>query len=176
MVGVWVNALVAPKASPRGASKSWWTTGSSPEGENRSQSNLFDGEQLFEFSSAGMFKFIHSQSQLSSLQRRAKVGFDEVFIAIVSPGGAKACDGSIGPEQRHDPPLIFNLEEDAAEGVPLQRGGAEYQAVLPQVRKVLTDVLRDIAKDNISRADYTQDPSAAPCCNPFHIACRCQTV
>lgn len=100
----------------------------------------------------------------------------EQYKAFYLTGGAKACDGSIGPEQRHDPPLIFNLEEDAAEGAPLQRGGAEYQAVLPQVRKVLTDVLRDIAKDNISRADYTQDPSAAPCCNPFHIACRCQTV
>ncbi|XP_010615133.1 arylsulfatase G isoform X3 [Fukomys damarensis] len=100
----------------------------------------------------------------------------ERYKAFFITGGAKACDGSLGPEQRHDLPLIFNLEEDAAEGAPLPRGGAEYQAVLPRVRKVLTEVLQDIADDNTSRADYTQDPAVTPCCNPYHIACRCQTV
>ncbi|XP_045155420.1 arylsulfatase G [Echinops telfairi] len=89
-------------------------------------------------------------------------------------GGARACDGSVGPEQHHQLPLIFNLDEDAAEGVPLDRAGAEYQAVLPQVRRALADVLQDIADDNVSRADYTQDPSATPCCDPDQAACRCQ--
>ncbi|XP_023569914.1 arylsulfatase G isoform X2 [Octodon degus] len=100
----------------------------------------------------------------------------EQYKAFFVTGGAEACDGSIGPEQRHDPPLLFNLEKDVAEGVPLQRGSAEYQAVLPRVRKVLTAVLHDIAKDNVSRADYTQDPSATPCCNPQHATCRCQAA
>ncbi|KAM6174778.1 arylsulfatase G [Erethizon dorsatum] len=100
----------------------------------------------------------------------------EQYKAFFITGGAEACDGSIGPEQRHDLPLIFNLDKDAAEGVPLQRSSAEYQAVLPQVRKVLTDVLQDVANDNVSSVDYTQDPSATPCCNPYHIACRCQTA
>ncbi|XP_021104280.1 arylsulfatase G isoform X4 [Heterocephalus glaber] len=100
----------------------------------------------------------------------------EQYKAFFITGGAEACDGNIGPEQRHDLPLIFNLEEDAAEGVPLQTASAEYQAVLPQVRKVLTDILQDVANDNISQVDYTQDPAVTPCCNPYHIACRCQTV
>ncbi|XP_075418254.1 arylsulfatase G [Tenrec ecaudatus] len=98
----------------------------------------------------------------------------EQYKAFYITGGAQACDGSVGPEQHHELPLIFNLEEDAAEGVPLDRGGAEYQAVLPQVRGALADVLQDIADDNVSRADYTQDPSATPCCNPDQAACRCQ--
>lgn len=100
----------------------------------------------------------------------------ERYKAFYITGGARSCDGSIGPEQRHEPPLIFDLQDDAAEGVPLQRGGVEYQAVLPKVREVLADVLQDIANDNISRADYTQDPSVIPCCNLYQIACRCQTA
>ncbi|XP_029424270.1 arylsulfatase G isoform X2 [Nannospalax galili] len=94
--------------------------------------------------------------------------------AFYITGGAKACDGSVGPEQHHTLPLIFNLEEDIAEGTPLPRGSLEYQAVLRKVRRVLADVLQDIASDNTSRADYTQDPSVTPCCNPYQIACRCQ--
>lgn len=118
--------------------------------------------------------FVCSQPQVSSPQHRATVRSDEVRVVILSLGGARACDGSVGPEQQHDPPLIFDLQDDAAEGVPLQRGGAQYQAVLPKVRKALADVFQDIANDNISRADYTQDPSVIPCCNPYQIACRCQ--
>ncbi|XP_021511396.1 arylsulfatase G isoform X2 [Meriones unguiculatus] len=96
--------------------------------------------------------------------------------AFYITGGANACDGSTGPEQHHTFPLIFNLEDDAAEAVPLQRGSPEYQAVLPEVARLLAEVLGDIAADNSSRADYTQDPSATPCCDPYQIACRCQTA
>ena len=104
----------------------------------------------------------------------ASVGFDWGVVVALSPGGAKACDGSVGPEQHHEPPLIFNLEDDGAEAAPLETGSAEYQSVLPKVREVLADVLRDVADDHVSRADYTQDPSATPCCNPHQIACRCE--
>ncbi|KAB1266631.1 Arylsulfatase G [Camelus dromedarius] len=98
------------------------------------------------------------------------------YKAFYITGGAKACDGSVGPERHHEPPLIFNLEDDAAEALPLERGSAEYRRALPKVREALAGVLRDIADDNISRADYTQDPSVTPCCNPRRAACRCQTV
>ncbi|ELK12432.1 Arylsulfatase G [Pteropus alecto] len=100
----------------------------------------------------------------------------EHYKAFFITGGAKACDGSVGPEQHHEPPLIFNLEDDVAEAVPLERSSAEYERVLPRVREVLASVLEDIARDNISRVDYTQDPSVTPCCNPHRIACRCQTT
>nr|XP_006199570.1 arylsulfatase G [Vicugna pacos] len=100
----------------------------------------------------------------------------ERYKAFYITGGAKACDGSVGPELHHEPPLIFNLEDDVAEALPLERGSAEYRRALPKVREALAGVLRDIADDNTSRADYTQDPSVTPCCNPRRAACRCQTV
>ena len=93
-----------------------------------------------------------------------------------APGGARACDGSVGPEWYHEPPLIFNLDGDVAEAAPLERGSAEYQRVLPEVRAALSGVLEDIAGDNTSRADYSQDPAAAPCCNPRQTACRCRAA
>ncbi|XP_048223091.1 arylsulfatase G [Perognathus longimembris pacificus] len=98
----------------------------------------------------------------------------EQYKAFYVTGGARACDGSIGREQHHPLPLIFNLQDDVAEGTPLPRRGAAYQAALPQIHKALEAVLQDIASDNTSRVDYTQDPSVTPCCNPYQIACRCQ--
>lgn len=96
------------------------------------------------------------------------------YKAFYVTGGAQACDGHTGPEQHHEPPLIFNLDNDVAEGVPLPSGGTQYQAVLPKVRRALADILRDIAGDKVSQADYTHDPSVVPCCNPSRVACRCQ--
>lgn len=123
-----------------------------------------------------MFEFIYNQSRVSPLVTRAGVGFDGALVVPFSLGGARACDGSVGPARSHEPPLIFNLEDDVTEAVPLDTGSVEYQGVLPQVREVLADILHDIAGDNVSRADYTQDPAAAPCCDPHQTACRCQTT
>lgn len=108
--------------------------------------------------------------------RGASVGLDRVFVVALSPGGAQACDGGVGPERHHEPPLIFNLEDDVAEAAPLEPGSAEYRSVLPEVRGALADVLHDIAGDSVSRADYTRDPAAVPCCNPHQTACRCQAA
>lgn len=96
--------------------------------------------------------------------------------AVPSPGGARACDGSVGPERHHERPLIFDLEADLAEAAPLDRGGAEYRAVLPRVAAALAGVLADIARDRVSRADYSQDPSVRPCCDPRRPACRCRAA
>lgn len=97
----------------------------------------------------------------------------EHYKAFYITGGAQACDGSIGPERQQEPPLIFSVLEDPAEAVPLDSRGAEFQRVLPRVAEALAEVLQDIADDNTSRADYSQDPSAAPCCDPHQAACRC---
>ncbi|XP_008047432.1 arylsulfatase G [Carlito syrichta] len=140
----------------------------------------FDGmdasEVLFGRSQSGHRMLFHPNSgaagEFGALQT-VRLGSYKAFYVT---GGAKACDGSTGREQYHEPPLIFSLEGDAAEGEPLDRGAAEYQAVLPQVRKALADVLQDIASDNTSRADYAQDPSVTPCCSPDHVACRCQAA
>uniref|UniRef100_A0A8D2CTI2 Arylsulfatase G n=1 Tax=Sciurus vulgaris TaxID=55149 RepID=A0A8D2CTI2_SCIVU len=143
------------------------------------QDRHFDGldasEVLLGRSQMGHEVLFHPNSgaagELGALQT-VRLGRYKAFYVT---GGARACDGSTGPEQQHRLPLIFDLQDDVAEGVPLQRGGAEYQAVLPKVRKVLADIFQDIANDNVSRADYTQDPSVIPCCNPYQVACRCQT-
>ncbi|XP_043761654.1 arylsulfatase G isoform X3 [Cervus elaphus] len=97
----------------------------------------------------------------------------ERYKAFYVTGGARACDGSVGPERRHEQPLIFDLEADLAEAAPLAGGGAEYRAVLPRVAAALAGALDDIARDRVSRADYSQDPSVRPCCDPRRPACRC---
>nr|XP_008010187.2 arylsulfatase G isoform X2 [Chlorocebus sabaeus]XP_008010188.2 arylsulfatase G isoform X2 [Chlorocebus sabaeus] len=142
------------------------------------QGRRFDGvdvsEVLFGRSQPGHRVLFHPNSGAAGEFGALQTVRLERYKAFYVTGGARACDGSIGPELQHKFPLIFNLEDDIAEAVPLERGGTEYQAVLPKVRKVLADILQDIANDNISSADYTQDPSVTPCCNPYQIACRCQ--
>uniref|UniRef100_A0A8D0H2M5 Arylsulfatase G n=1 Tax=Sphenodon punctatus TaxID=8508 RepID=A0A8D0H2M5_SPHPU len=96
------------------------------------------------------------------------------YKAFYTTGGAKACDGSTGPEEHHPAPLLFNLARDVQEQVPLASQAAEYQAVLPEITRALSAVLQDIATDNVSTADYSHDPTAIPCCNPQHVVCRCQ--
>ncbi|XP_058140599.1 arylsulfatase G isoform X21 [Dasypus novemcinctus] len=90
--------------------------------------------------------------------------------------GAAGEDGALQTVRLQRHKAFYVTEDDMAEGMPLERGSAEYQTVLPEVRKVLADVLQDVANDNISSADYSQDPSATPCCNPCRVACRCQAV
>lgn len=96
------------------------------------------------------------------------------LAASFVPGGAKACDGSTGQQQLHQPPLVFNLQHDWQEQEPLDKTSAEYRAVLPAVSKALHRILQDVASDNTSVADYSHDPAVTPCCNPQHLACRCQ--
>ncbi|KAM9003379.1 arylsulfatase G isoform X2 [Sarcophilus harrisii] len=98
------------------------------------------------------------------------------YKAFYITGGAKACDGSLGPEQHHKLPLIFNLQEDPAECVPLDSSSAIYQEMLPKITEVLVDILQDISGDNTSVADYSHDPSVIPCCSTLKIACRCQLM
>ncbi|XP_004405834.1 PREDICTED: arylsulfatase G [Odobenus rosmarus divergens] len=147
-------------------------------GASLPQDRHFDGldasEVLFGWSQTGHRVLFHPNSgaagEYGALQTVRLGRYKAFYIS----GGARACDGDVGPEQHHEPPLIFNLEDDVAEAVPLDRRSAEYQGVVPKVREVLADVLLDIAGDNTSRADYTHDPSVTPCCNPHHVACRCQ--
>ncbi|XP_036693888.1 arylsulfatase G isoform X3 [Balaenoptera musculus] len=140
----------------------------------------FDGldasEVLFGGAQAGHRVLFHPNSGAAGEDGALQTVRLEQYKAFFVTGGARACDGSVGPEWHHEPPLIFNLDGDVAEAVPLERGSAEYQRVLPEVRAALSGVLEDIAGDNISRADYSQDPSVAPCCNPHQTACRCQAA
>ncbi|NWU89099.1 ARSG Arylsulfatase, partial [Upupa epops] len=96
------------------------------------------------------------------------------YKAFYSTGGALACDGSTGPAEHHQPPLIFNLDRDIQEQEPLDVLSREYQAALPAVSRAYTRALEDIATDNVSVADYSRDPAVTPCCDARHTACRCQ--
>ncbi|XP_040308122.1 arylsulfatase G isoform X3 [Herpailurus yagouaroundi] len=149
-------------------------------GASLPQDRHFDGldasSVLFGWSQAGHRVLFHPNSGAAGEYGALQTVRLEQHKAFYVTGGAKACDGKAGPPRLHEPPLIFNLEEDVAEAEPLEEGSAEYERVLPEVRQVLADVLVDIAGDKTSRADYTQDPSVTPCCDPHRKACRCHTT
>lgn len=92
-------------------------------------------------------------------------------------GGAEACTGGTGPEQLHDPPLIFDLEHDETEETPLQFDTPEYRAIAHRIALKREELLWDIATDSsVSTADYDQDELAAPCCDHRQAVCRCPTL
>ncbi|XP_026903688.1 arylsulfatase G isoform X2 [Acinonyx jubatus] len=149
-------------------------------GASLPQDRHFDGldasSVLFGWSQTGHRVLFHPNSGAAGEYGALQTIRLEQHKAFYVTGGAKACDGKVGPPRLHEPPLIFNLEEDVAEAEPLEEGSAEYERVLPEVRQVLADVLVDIAGDKTSRADYTRDPSVTPCCDPHRKACRCHTT
>ncbi|XP_032994792.1 arylsulfatase G isoform X1 [Lacerta agilis] len=138
----------------------------------------FDGmdvsEVLFGRSNKGHQTLFHPNSGAAGKYGEIQALRVDQYKAFYLTGGAKACDGSIGKERRHQPPLIFNLQYDIQEEAPLDTETAEYRTVLPVANKALLDILWNIAADNVSTADYSHDPAVTPCCNPQHLVCRCQ--
>lgn len=96
-------------------------------------------------------------------------------FSLTLPGGAEACGGGRGKQELHDPPLIFDLDQDEAEGSPLNPASEEYHLIFKQVEKEREMLLWDIATDNVSTADYTVSQSTVPCCQPQNPACRCHS-
>ncbi|XP_073516457.1 arylsulfatase G isoform X3 [Phyllobates terribilis] len=96
------------------------------------------------------------------------------YKAFYTTGGALACDGSIGRSRLHDPPLLFDLNRDPQEMTPVPHGSEEYEQLLPLISRAMAALQDDVRTDNVSTADYFQDPSVAPCCNPALAACRCK--
>lgn len=92
-------------------------------------------------------------------------------------GAAESCGGATGKQQLHDPPLIFDLEHDAAEETPLEARTPEYQVVAERIARRREELLWDIATDqSVSTADYSMDESAEPCCDPRRAVCRCHPL
>ncbi|KAK1162245.1 hypothetical protein AOXY_G18599 [Acipenser oxyrinchus oxyrinchus] len=131
-------------------------------------------EVLFNRSQTGRKTLFHPNSGAAGRFGDLQTVRLEQYKAYYLTGGAEACGGGTGPEQLHDPPLIFDLSRDVEEGAPLDSSSAEYRGVLERVTAEREAVLQDIATDNVSRADYTIDPAVEPCCNHQHIVCRCQ--
>uniref|UniRef100_A0A3P8UFQ3 Arylsulfatase G n=1 Tax=Cynoglossus semilaevis TaxID=244447 RepID=A0A3P8UFQ3_CYNSE len=95
--------------------------------------------------------------------------------AFYITGAAESCGGGTGGQQLHNPPLIFDLEQDGAEETPLDIRTPEYQAVAEKIDQRREELLWDIATDrSVSSADYSTDKSAAPCCDSRQPVCRCQ--
>ncbi|KAJ7403937.1 Arylsulfatase G [Willisornis vidua] len=143
---------------------------------NRRFDGLDVSPVLFGWSDEGHKVLLHPNSGAAG-----KVGEIETlrlaqYKAFYTTGGAMACDGSIGPAEHHQPPLIFNLDRDIQEQEPLDVASREYQAVLPVISRAYAQALEDIAADNVSVADYSKDPAVIPCCNAQHVACRCHTA
>ncbi|XP_076856532.1 arylsulfatase G isoform X2 [Brachyhypopomus gauderio] len=132
---------------------------------------LQDSQEL-----TGHKSLVHPNSgaagQFGDLQT-VRLGHHKAFYIT---GSAEACGGAKGKEQLHDPPLIFDLSSDVAEGSPLDPTSAKYQAVLREVEGEREAVLWDIATDNVSTADYSTTQAALPCCTPQNPVCRCHGV
>uniref|UniRef100_A0A8C5QLK3 Arylsulfatase G n=1 Tax=Leptobrachium leishanense TaxID=445787 RepID=A0A8C5QLK3_9ANUR len=95
------------------------------------------------------------------------------YKAFYTTGGALACNGTVGPERHHEPPLLFNLDQDPQERQPLDSSGEEYLKVLPEVLEAMVSLDVEVRSDNVSSADYSQRDWAVLCCNPEHAVCRC---
>ncbi|NXS61338.1 ARSG Arylsulfatase, partial [Brachypteracias leptosomus] len=129
---------------------------------------------LFGWSDVGHKVLLHPNSGAAGRAGEIEALRLAQYKVFYTTGGAMACDGSTGPAEHHQPPLIFNLDRDIPEQEPLAVASREYQAVLPAVSRAYTQALEDISTDNISVADYSKDPAVVPCCNAQHVACRCQ--
>ncbi|XP_035757447.1 arylsulfatase G [Egretta garzetta] len=141
---------------------------------NRRFDGLDVSPVLFGWSDVGHKVLLHPNSGAAGKDGEIAALRLAQYKAFYTTGGAMACDGSIGPAEHHQPPLIFNLDRDIQEQEPLDVASREYQAVLPAISRAYAQALEDIATDNVSLADYSQDPAVTPCCNAEHVACRCR--
>ncbi|KAM6897199.1 arylsulfatase G [Xenentodon cancila] len=99
------------------------------------------------------------------------------YKAFYITGAAKTCGGGTGQPQLHDPPLIFDLEQEKAEETPLQVESPEYQVALQKIARKREELFWDIATDkSVSTADYSAEESAAPCCDQRQLVCRCNSL
>ncbi|NXA35868.1 ARSG Arylsulfatase, partial [Eudromia elegans] len=140
---------------------------------NRRFDGLDVSAVLFGRSDKGHKTLLHPNSGAAGRDGEVEALRVAQYKVFYTTGGALACDGSVGPEEHHEPPLIFDLNHDFQEQEPLDVASREYQALLPAVRRAYAEALQDIATDNVSVADYSQDPAAIPCCSARHVACRC---
>ncbi|CAH2291970.1 arylsulfatase G isoform X1 [Pelobates cultripes] len=140
----------------------------------------FDGkdisEILFGRLQSGHRVLYHPNSGAAGTYGKIEAVRLDQYKAFYTTGGALACNGSIGPERHHDPPLVFNVHQDPGEGEPLDSSSEEYQEVLPELMEAFANLHADLQTDNVSTADYSQSGSAVLCCNPEHTVCRCNEL
>ena len=74
----------------------------------------------------------------------------------------------------HNPPLLFDLDVDKQESMPLPSTDSRYASVLQSMRNALNNIYVDIENDNTTVANYASDTSMKPCCNASHRFCMCE--
>ena len=99
------------------------------------------------------------------------------YKAVLHSGGTPACGGSKAPCKLHDPPLLFDVQNDPAEAEPLDTtdpSSAAGQAIAKLVAAI-AEVNADIGSTARTVADYGRDDAgyAATCCNSTNTACAC---
>ncbi|KAF4519860.1 hypothetical protein B566_EDAN005198, partial [Ephemera danica] len=85
-------------------------------------------------------------------------------------GGAPACSQPASHARKLSPPLVFNLSNDLAEDNPITNH-SKADSIIRQATKALQRLMESVNKDNITKADYTKDHSARPCCDPTLPSC-----
>ncbi|XP_077995692.1 arylsulfatase G-like [Glandiceps talaboti] len=133
---------------------------------------IFHGKRIYE--SRALFHPNSLSAGIVGDLDTIRVGkYKALYLTGQSFKAASSCDGTIGPVQHHDPPLIFNIEIDPSESSPLDQSSVEYWNALHTIQAAVSFMKKDIAIDNTSIANYDTDPSCRPCCNPNNVGCRC---
>lgn len=91
--------------------------------------------------------------------------------AIYQTGGAPDCTHSIGNVTHHDPPLLFNLDDDPAEEHALDTSTDPYKSVVEQVSALLAAQMQNVNSTLRSVVDYTTELDDEPCAD-YPTSCR----
>jgi hypothetical protein len=84
------------------------------------------------------------------------------------------CSGGAGPLQNHtESPLVFKLDEDLSEGIPLDKGSSMYEVIVTRAQHYLSDLQANIRSDNTSTVVYDAGPEGRVCCDTQSLICRC---
>lgn len=118
-----------------------------------------------------------SAGRIPSLPDSDSLGVSGASHSSTTPD--KECS-LLTPLQAHDPPLLFDLDEDPPEHYPLSlKGRADLSAVLEEIEKIKRQFEAGMVfgESQVSRGD---DPDLRPCCNPDCSpkpeCCHCATA
>ncbi|KAJ8038064.1 Arylsulfatase G [Holothuria leucospilota] len=96
------------------------------------------------------------------------------YKAIFVTGGRADCERNTGNLQIHSPPLIFNVQEDPMESIPLDPDSNLFGSVLEKVDQAMADIEQSLQMDSTPIVEPKYNPCLSiPCCNPLNVVCRC---
>ena len=84
------------------------------------------------------------------------------------------CDCHGASVTLHDPPLLFNMNEDPSEKYPLNGLLPANDAIIKRINTSVSNFVLSV-EDRVSQSDIWSmlpRPWLQPCCNPPHCVCR----